>query len=54
MGKRRFVVIDGREGERYDDIITVGGAKIIFDSADTLRYFAQKGSDICSVKEKIE
>ncbi len=50
---RGFVVLDGEEGKAYDGIITSVGGRIIFDSPETLRYLAVKGSDVYLVEEKI-
>jgi hypothetical protein len=47
------VVIDGKEGKQYDVIITKGGGKILFDSADRFHYLAAKGNEIYLVEEEI-
>jgi hypothetical protein len=40
VGNQRFVVVNGKEEKPYDDIVTIGGGKIVFDSADSLHYLA--------------
>ncbi len=50
-GDEGFVVVDGKEGKKYDGIVTL----IIFDSSDSLHYLALKGSNsIYLVEERIE
>jgi len=53
-GDKRFVVVDGKEGKPYDGIATMGGGRIIFDSADSFHYLAAKGADIYLVEERIQ
>ena len=53
-GEKRFVVVDGKEGELYDEIVTDEGGGIIFDSADRLHYLAIKGEGIYLVEERIQ
>ena len=47
----QMVVVDGVEGNRYDLIITLGGAKVYFDSPDRLHYLATKGDKLYLVEE---
>jgi hypothetical protein len=54
MGDKQVVVVDGKEGKQYDNIVVTGGGKIIFDSADSLHYLALKGDEIYLVEERIE
>jgi shikimate kinase len=49
-----FVVVDGKEEKQYDDIVTLGGGKVVFDSEDSLHYLARKGNSIYLVEEKIK
>ncbi|MCS7216069.1 MAG: hypothetical protein NZ826_08025 [Thermodesulfovibrio sp.] len=49
-GNKWFVVIDGKEGKKYDGI----GGKIIFDSSDSLHYLSGKKDKIYLVEEKIK
>jgi hypothetical protein len=51
--KKEFVVMDEKEGQYYDDIVSIDG-KIIFDSPDSVHYLARKGSDIYLVEEKMK
>lgn len=51
VGNKRFVVVDGKEGKRYDGIIVMGGGKIVFD-VDSIYYLAIKGEEIYLVEEK--
>jgi hypothetical protein len=48
------VVVNGKEGKLYDEILNTGWGKIVFDSSDSLYYFARKGSTIYLVKEWIK
>lgn len=57
------VVVDGKEGNQYDEIIHVayvgignlsGEGKFVFDSSDTLHYLAIKEGHIYLVEEKIK
>jgi len=50
----QFVVIDGKEGKPYEEIFTMEGGSIIFDSTDRLHYVARKGNGIYLVQERIE
>ncbi len=52
MGNKWFVVVDGKEEKEYDGIVTLGGGKILFDSADSLRYLALEGSSIYLLEER--
>jgi acetyl esterase/lipase/Tol biopolymer transport system component len=52
MGNKWFVVVDGKEEKQYDGIVTLGGGKILFDSADSLHYLALKGSSIYLLEER--
>ena len=54
VGDKQFVVVDGKEGQPYDGIVTIGGGRIVFDSADRLHYLARKGDDIYLVEERIQ
>ena len=54
VGDKRFVVVDRQERKPYDGIVTIGGGRIIFDSADGLHYLSLKGADIYLVEERIE
>jgi hypothetical protein len=54
VGNKWFVVMDGKEDKQYDDIVILGGGKIVFDSADSLHYLALKGNSIYLVEEKMK
>jgi hypothetical protein len=54
VGDRQVTVVDGKEGKQYDNIVTVGGGRIIFDSADGLHYLAVEDDEIYLVEERIE
>ncbi len=54
VNNKQFVVVDGKEGQPYDSIVAIGGGRIVFDSADSLHYLAQKGDDIYLVEGRIE
>ncbi len=54
VGGKCFVVVDGREGKKYDAIVSIGGGRIIFDSPDSLHYLAiKKDNEIYLVQENI-
>ena len=52
-GRKISVVINGKEGKKYDNISLLRGGKIIFDSPDSLHYFALAGDDVYLVEETI-
>jgi hypothetical protein len=54
LGDKQFVVVDGKEGKQYDNIITMGGGRIVFDSADSFHYLARKGADVYLLEERIQ
>jgi hypothetical protein len=47
------VHLDGEEGETFDDIIVLGGGKVVFDSSDEFHYLATHGNDWYRVEEVI-
>lgn len=48
----QFVVMDGKDGKRYDSIIFIyDGGGIIFDSPDLFHYLARKNGGIYLVEE---
>ena len=49
-----FVVIDGEDGVKYDNIITTSGGRIVFDSPDELHYLIFRRSDVYLVTERSE
>lgn len=51
--KKQFVVVDGKELKRYSKIITEGGGRIIFDSAENLRYLVIENDTVYIIEEKI-
>lgn len=58
LGTHWFVVVDGRETKQYDAVITArSGGRILYDSADRLRYLVQRntprGFDIYRVEETV-
>ena len=48
------VFINGKDGKKYDRVISGGGEKIIFDSSDKFHYLAIKDSNIYLVEEIIK
>ena len=48
------MVVDGKDGKKYDGIVTIGGGRIIFDSPDRLHYISVIGSSIYLVEEEIK
>ncbi len=48
----QFLVVDGKEGKRYDSIIFVydGGSRV-FDTEDHFHYLARRGNGIYLVEE---
>jgi len=53
-GDKEMVVVDGIEGNRYDRVVTLGGAKVHFDSPDSIHYLAAKGGELFLVEEMIQ
>jgi hypothetical protein len=50
---KQFVVVDGLEGKHYDAIFTFGGGRIIFNTAQEVRYLARKDKNqLLNVAEK--
>ena len=48
----QFVVVDGKDGKRYDSIIFIyDGGGIMFDSPDRFHYLARKNGGIYLVEE---
>jgi roadblock/LC7 domain-containing protein len=54
LGSKQFVVVDEKEARQYDTIVTLGGGKIVFDSADSLHYLAAKGGGIYLVEHRMK
>jgi hypothetical protein len=54
MGGKEFVVVDGNEGKNYDDIVTRGEGKIVFDSPHSLHYLAQNNNSIYLVQLELK
>jgi len=52
IGKKQFVVVDGKEEKQYDAIVR--GGLVVFDSFDSLHYLAVKGNSIYLVEENIK
>ncbi|NIM95078.1 MAG: hypothetical protein GTO18_15370 [Anaerolineales bacterium] len=50
---RQSVVLDGEEGETFDNIVVLGGGKVVFDSAKEFHYIATQGMDWYRVEEVI-
>jgi hypothetical protein len=53
-GDQQLVVVDGVEGNRYDQIITLGGGKVAFAADNSFHYLAVKNGEVFLVEEKIE
>jgi len=49
---KEFVVIDGREGKKYDAVF-VGKEASLFTGPDRIRYFALAGQRVLSVTEQL-
>jgi Tol biopolymer transport system component len=54
QGNKQSVVVDEKESRQYDSIVTLGGGKIVFDSADGLHYLAAKGGAIYLVEHRMK
>jgi len=54
LGDKQFVVLDGKEGKRYDLVLAIGSGRVTFDSDDSLYYLAMSGNSIYSVHERIK
>jgi hypothetical protein len=51
---KRFVVLNGQEGKRYDGIVTAGVENIIFDSPNNLHYLVIKDNSVYLIEETIK
>lgn len=54
IGNKWFVVVDGKEEKKYDSIVALGGGRIVFDSPDSLHYFALNNEKLYLIYEKIK
>jgi len=54
IGNKRFVVVDGKVEKQYDGIVALGGGRIVFDSPDSLHYFALNNEKLYLIYEKIK
>jgi Tol biopolymer transport system component len=48
------VVLDGQEGRVYENLLSLGGGKIVFDAPDRFHYLATSGQDIYIVQEQFK
>jgi hypothetical protein len=53
IGEKCFVVIDKNEGKQYDNIISIGSGRIVYDSVDSLHYLTVQNSCLYLVEERI-
>ena len=53
VGDKWCMVVNGRQGKKYDSIISSQGAQITFDSPTTFQYLATRDINIYLVQEKI-
>jgi hypothetical protein len=54
VGSKWFVVLDGVEGAEYDDVVAMGGGRIVFDSENRYHHLALKGDDIYLVEVSMQ
>jgi len=47
------VVLDGQAGKPYENLLSVGGGKIVFDAPERFHYLATRGQDIYVVQERL-
>ncbi len=48
------IVVNGKDGKQYSDIIAPERRGVIFDSPDSFHYLVQEGNSIFLVEETIE
>ncbi len=48
------VVLDGQEGKPYENLLSLGGGKIVFDTPGRFHYLATRGQDIYVVQEQLK
>jgi hypothetical protein len=53
-GREYWIVLDGVEGTHYDDVVSMGGGTIVFDSQDRFHHLALKGDDIYLVDVRLQ
>jgi hypothetical protein len=53
LDSKWFLVVDGQQGDQYDNIISLGGGRSVFDSPNRLHYLALKGNRIYLVEETL-
>ena len=49
-----IVVLDGQEGKPYENLLSLGGGKIVFDAPERFHYLATRGQDIYVVQEQLK
>ena len=54
MDNEWTIVVDGKPGELYSNIIAPPGRRVIFDSIDSFHYLVQEDNKIHLVEERIE
>ena len=48
------VVLNGQEGKPYENLISLGGGRLVFDAPDRLHYLVTRGQDIYVVQEQLK
>jgi hypothetical protein len=48
------MVLDDQEGKPYENLLSLGGGKIVFDAPDRFHYLATRGQDIYVVQEQFK
>jgi WD40 repeat protein len=48
------VVLDDQEGKPYENLLSLGGGKIVFDAPDRFHYLATGGQNIYVVQEQLK
>ena len=48
------MVLDDQEGKPYENLLSLGGGKIVFDAPDRFHYLATRGQDIYVVQEQLK
>lgn len=54
IGNKECVIVDGKVEKQYDGIVALGGGRIVFDSPDSLHYFALNNEKLYLIYEKIK
>src|SRR5262249_41214084 len=54
VDKHWTIVLNGQEGKPYENLISLGGGRLVFDAPDRLHYLVTRGQDIYVVQEQLK